>query len=77
MAAPELSCHFRKPCLTSTYRLGSKTVEDGSSSANLLTEVALDLANSLTAEGGWKHRASMSARSRKGLWRRINPKSIL
>ena len=44
MAATELSCHFGKPCLTSTYRLGSKAVEAGSSSANFLTKVASDLA---------------------------------
>lgn len=42
--ATKLSCHFRKPCLTFTYRLGSKAVRTGLSSANLLTEVASDLA---------------------------------
>jgi hypothetical protein len=55
--ATKLSCHFGKPCLTSTYRLGSKAVRTGTSSANLLTKVASVLANSLTAEAGWKHRA--------------------
>lgn len=49
--ATELSCHFRKPCLTSTYRLGSKAVRTGLSSANLLTEVASDLAKQFDCGG--------------------------
>jgi hypothetical protein len=70
--ATKLSCHFGKPCLTLIYRLGSKAVRTGTSSANLLTAVASDLASSLTAEAGWKHRASISARSRRAPWRRTN-----